>query len=85
MLNIEILYNKCFARMIQRRILGKDLDVRKVLKQEEKGTTEDEMVGQCHRSNQDEFDTTPRGSGRLEGLVCSGPWGHEESDTAKRG
>ena len=46
--------------------------------------TEDEMVGQCHRSNQHEFDTTPGGSGGQEGLACSGPWGHEESDTTKR-
>ena len=43
--------------------------------------TEDEMVGQCHRSDQHEFDQTPGGSGRQEGLVCSDPWGHEESDT----
>ena len=42
------------------------------------------MVGQCHRSNQHESDTTPGGSGRQEGLACSGPWGHEESDTTKR-
>ena len=27
-----------------------------------------------------EFDPTPGGSGKQEGLVCSGPWGHEESD-----
>ena len=46
--------------------------------------TEDEMVGQCHRSNQHESDPTPGGSGRQEGLVCSGPWGHEESDMTKR-
>ena len=26
------------------------------------------------------FDPTPGGSGRQEGLACSGPWGHEESD-----
>ena len=45
------------------------------------GTTEDEMVGQCHRSNQHEFDQTPGDNGRQEGLACSGSWGHEESDT----
>ena len=44
---------------------------------------EDEMVGQCHRSYQNEFDTTPGGSGRQEGLACSSPWGHKESDTTK--
>ena len=42
------------------------------------------MAGQCLRSNQHEPDTTPGGSRRQEGLACSGPWGHEESDTTKR-
>ena len=28
--------------------------------------------------------TTLGGSGRQEDLVCSGPWGHEESDTTKQ-
>ena len=51
--------------------------------QEEKGTTEDEMAGQCHQSNQDEFDPTPGGCRRQEDLTCSGPWGHKESDTTK--
>ena len=46
--------------------------------------TEDEMVGQCHQSYQHEFDPTPGGSGRQEGLACSGPRSHEESDTTKR-
>ena len=32
----------------KRRLPGKDPDVRKVGRQEEKGTTEDEMVGQGH-------------------------------------
>ena len=39
--------------------------------------TEDEMVGQ----SQHEFNPTPGGSGRQEGLAYSGPWGHKESDT----
>ena len=42
--------------------------------------TEDKVVGQCHRSYRHEFDQTLGGSGRLEGLVCSGAWGHEELD-----
>ena len=68
----------------KRRLPGKDPDVGKVWRQEEKGTTEDEMAGQCHRSDQHDFDPTLGGSGRQEGLACSGPWGHEESDTTKR-
>ena len=42
--------------------------------------TEDKMVGQCHRSDQHESDSAPGGSGRQEGLACSGPWAHKESD-----
>ena len=42
------------------------------------------MVGQCHRSDQHEFDPTLGGSGRQEGLVYSGLWGHKESDTTKQ-
>ena len=38
---------------------------------------EDEMVGHCHQSYQHEFDPTPGGSGRQEGLVCSGAWGSQ--------
>ena len=46
--------------------------------------TEDEMVRQCHQSYQNEFDPTPGGSGRQEGLACSGPRGHNESDTTTK-
>ena len=48
----------------KRRLPGKDPDVGKVQREEEKGTTEDEMVGQCLRSNQHEIATTTGGSGR---------------------
>ena len=41
------------------------------------------MVGQGHRSDQHDFDPTPGGSGRQEGLACSGPLGHEELDTQR--
>ena len=46
--------------------------------------TEDEMAGQCHQSHQHEFGPAPGGSRRQVGLVCSGPWGHEESGTTKQ-
>ena len=46
--------------------------------------TEDKMFGQCHQSYQREFDQTLGVSGRQEGLACSGPWGHEESDMTKQ-
>ena len=44
-----------------------------------RGEGDGEMVGQCHQSNQDEFDPTPGGNGRQEGLACCGPCGYEDS------
>ena len=43
---------------------------------EEKGMTEDEMVGRHHRLNGHEFEQAP-GVGDGQGsLVCCSPWGH---------
>ena len=48
--------------------------------QEEKGTTEDEMVGWHHQLNVHEFEQPP-GDGEGRGsLGCCSPWGHKESD-----
>ena len=40
---------------------------------EEKGTTEDEMVGWHHRLNGHEFEQTPGDSEGQGGLVCCSP------------
>ena len=53
------------------------------LKAEEKGTTEDEMVGWHHQLNGHEFEQAP-GDGEGQGsLVCCSPWGHKESDVTE--
>ena len=49
--------------------------------QEEKGATEDEMVGWHQQLNGHEFEQTPGNSEGQGGLVCYSPWGHKESDT----
>ena len=60
---------------------GKDPDAGKDWGQEEKGMTEDEMVGWHHRLNRHEFEQA-LGDGEVEGgLVCCSPWGHKEWDT----
>ena len=46
------------------RLIGKDTDAGKDCRQEEKGMTEDEMVGSHHRLNGHEFEQTP---GDVEG------------------
>ena len=52
--------------------------------QEEKGTTEDEMVGWHHQLNGHEFEQAP-GDGEGEGsLACCSPWGRKESDTTEQ-
>ena len=45
------------------QLTGKDSDARKDREQEEKGTTENEMVGQHHQLNGHEFEQTPGDSG----------------------
>ena len=62
-------------------LTGKDPDARKDWKQEEKGTTEDEMVGWHHRLKGHESEQAP-GVGAGQGnLVCCSPWGRKESHT----
>ena len=61
--------------------LEKDPDARKDWRQEEKGMTEDEIVGWHYRLNGHESEQAP-GVGDGQGsLVCCSPWGHKESDT----
>ena len=61
-------------------LIWKDADVGKDWRQEEKGTTEDEMVRWHHWLNGCEFGV---GDGQ-GGLACCGSWGHKESDTTER-
>ena len=66
------------------RLIGKDPDAGKDWRQEEKGMTEDEMVGWHHRLNGYEFEQA-LGNGEGQGsLACCSPWGHRESTTTER-
>ena len=62
--------------------LGKT-DAGKDWRQEEKGTTEDEMVEWHHWLNGHEFEQTPGVGDGQGGLACCSPWGHKESHMAK--
>ena len=59
-------------------------DAGKDLRREEKGTTEDEMVGWHHWLNGHEFQQALGVRDGQGGLACCGPWGHEESDTTEQ-
>ena len=65
-------------------LIWKDPDAGKDLKQEEKGTTEDEMVGWHHRLNEHGFGLTLGIGHGQGGLLCCGSWGRKESDTTER-
>ena len=54
------------------------------LRQEEKGMTEDEMVGWHHWLNGHEFGWTPGVGDGQGGLACCSPWGHKESDMTEQ-
>ena len=56
-------------------LIWKDPDAGKNWRQEEKGTTEDEMVGWHHWLDGDEFEQSPEVGYGQGGLVCSSPWG----------
>ena len=65
-------------------LIGKDPDAGKDWGQEEKGTTEDEMVGWHHRLNGHGFGWTPGVGDGQGGLACCGSWGHKQLDTTER-
>ena len=65
-------------------LTGKGPDTGKDWRQEEKGTTEDEMVGWYHRLNGHEFEQTPGDREGQGGLACCSPWGRKESDMTEQ-
>ena len=65
-------------------LIGKDPDAGKDWRQEEKGTTENEMVGWHHLHNGHGFGWT-LGVGDGQGsLACCSSWGRKESDMTER-
>ena len=65
-------------------LIGKDSDAGRDWRQEEKGTTEDEMAGWHHRLDGHEFRWTPEVGDGQGGLVCCNSWGCKKSDTTER-
>ena len=64
-------------------LLRNDPDAGKDWRWEEKGMTEDEIVGWCHWLNGYEFEQALGDGEGQWGLVCCSPWGHKESDTTE--
>ena len=66
---------------VKSQLTGKDLDAGKDWGQEEKGATEDEMVGWHHQPNGHESEQAPGDSEGQGSVAC--PWGHKELDTTE--
>ena len=64
-------------------LIGKDFDAGKNWRQE-KGTTEDEIVGWHHGLDGHESEWTPGVGDGQGGLACCDSWGRKESDTTER-
>ena len=82
MLKLKLQY---FGHLMRRAdSFGKDPDAGKDWGQEEKGRTEDEMVGWHHRLSGHGFEQTPGDSEGQGSLVCCSPCGYKESDMTER-
>ena len=65
-------------------LIWKDPDSGKDWRQEEKGMTEDKMVGGHHQLDGHEFEQTPGIGDGQESLVCCSPWSLKESDMTEQ-
>ena len=73
-----------WPRDVKSQLIVKDPDAGKDQGQEEKGVTEDEMVGWHHQRNGHEFEPI-QGDGEGQGsLACYSPSGCNESDTTEK-
>ena len=73
-----------FGHLMRRTNIWKDPAAGKDWRQEEKGATEDEMVGWHHQLDGHEFEQA-LGVGNGQGSVaCCSPWGCKESDATER-
>ena len=81
MLKVKLQY---FDHLMQRTDSLEKTLMREDWSREEKGTTEDDMLGWHHRFNGHEFEQA-LGVGDGQGsLVCCNPWGRKELDTSEQ-
>ena len=73
-----------FTSKMKSWLIRKDSDAGKDWRQEEKGTTEDEMAGWHHWLDGHEFEWTPGVGDGQGGLVFCNLWGSKELDTTER-
>ena len=67
----------------ENRLIGKDPDAGQDWRQEEKGMTEDEIIGWHHQLDGHEFEQAPGVVDGQRSVAWCSPWGLKKSDTAK--
>ena len=72
-----------FGHLMRRPDLLEDPEAGKDWRQEEKGTTENEIVGWHHWLSGHESEWNPGVGDEQGGLACCGPWGHKELDSTE--
>ena len=73
-----------FGHLIRRADSLEKTHAGKDWRQEEKGMTEDEMIGRHCWFNRHEFEQAPGDSEGQGGLICCSPWGCKESDMTEQ-
>ena len=74
----------CWPPHVKSWLIGKDSYARRNWRQEEKGTTEDKMVGWYHRLDGRESECTLGVGDGQGGQMCCNSWGRKELDTTER-
>ena len=69
---------------VKNQLIRRVPDAWRSWRQEEKGTTEGEMVGWHHQFNWCKFEQTSEDGERQGSLVCCSPWGLKESDMTEQ-
>ena len=75
------LQRQYFGHLMQRT---DSLEKTLMLRRQEKGTTEDVMVGWHHQLDGLEFELAPGVGNRQGSLACCGPWGRTEPDVTEQ-
>ena len=81
MLKLKLQY---FGHLMRRVDSSEKTDAGRDWGQEEKGTTENEMVGWHHQLDGHESGWTPGAGDGQGGLACCNSWGHKESGTTEQ-
>ena len=77
-------FSSSFELIGLRQLIWKDPDAGKDRRQEEKGETEDEMVGWHQWVNEHEFEQTPGDSEGQRRLACCRPWSGNKLDKTEQ-